>query len=161
MVLRSLDGGARMSVEMSLFLKRSRLATPADWARAIRSSGFDVDLDPAFDPETFSGFLPCRYRGADAGFEYSCHPVDPTELPDHVTIRLGDRDTVVSFVTHTDLCELATSQIASGVLCAISDGLLWETEGDALVSSAQALEWAKASEGEVLAALGKARPRRR
>jgi hypothetical protein len=150
-----------MSVEMSLFLKRSRLAAPADWARAIRSSGFNADLDGAFDPETFTGFLPCRYRGADAGFEYSCHPVDPTELPDHVTVRLGDRDTMVSFVTHTDLCELAAAQIAGGVLCAISDGLLWETEADELVDSAKALEWARAREGEVLAALGKARPRGR
>jgi hypothetical protein len=83
------------------------------------------------------------------------------ELPDHVTVRLGDRDTMVSFVTHTDLCELAAAQIAGGVLCAIADGLLWETEADELVASAQALEWARAREGEVLAALGKARPRGR
>jgi hypothetical protein len=150
-----------MSVEMSLFLERSRMASPAEWARAIRSNGFDADLDVDFDPDTFTGFLPCRYRGKDAGFEFFSHPVDPSELPDHVTVRLGARDTMLSFVTHTDLCALATSTIASAVLCAMSDGLLWETEGDELVAAARAVEWARAGEGEVLAALGKARPRGR
>jgi hypothetical protein len=150
-----------MSVEVSLFLRRSRMAAPGEWAKAIRSHGFDVDLDPDFDPAAFTGFLPCRYRGTDAGFEYSCHAVDPSELPDHVTVRLGDRDTMVSFVTHTDLCELASSTIASAVLCAMCDGVLWETEGDVLVAAPEAVEWARESEGEVLAALGKARPRRR
>jgi hypothetical protein len=146
---------------MSLFVNRSRVASPVDWANAIRSSGFEMEMDSDFDPDSFSGFLPCRYGGADAGFEYFRDDANKDELPDHVSLHVADRDTMINFVTHSDLRELATSMIASAVLCAISDGVLWETEADELVPAARALEWARNREASIKPALGGPRKNRR
>jgi len=150
-----------MAVVMSLFVNATRMASPADWAKAIRSSGFDVDLDSDFDPASFSGFLPCKYGSEDAGFEYLRESVNKEALPDHVSVQVAERDTMINFVTHSDLRELATSMVASAVLCSISDGVLWETEADEVVTSSRALDWARSGEASVKAALGKSRPRRR
>ena len=43
------------------------MLSPAAWQKAITQQGFDVTLDPDFDPVTFSGFLPARHNGHDAG----------------------------------------------------------------------------------------------
>jgi hypothetical protein len=150
-----------MSIVMSLFVNRSRMASPVDWAKAIRSSGFDMDMDSDFDPDSFTGFLPCKYGGGDAGFEYFREAVNKEELPDHVSAHVAERDTMINFVTHSDLRELATSMIASAVLCAISDGVLWETEADELVPASRALEWARSSDASIQTALGDARLHRR
>jgi hypothetical protein len=150
-----------MSVVMSLFVNRSRMPSPADWARAIRSSGFELELDSDFDPESFSGFLPCKYGGADAGFEYFREAVNRDELPDHVSVHVAERDTMINFVTHSDLAELATSTIAGAVLCSISDGVLWDTEADELVPATGALAWARKGEATIKAALLASRPKRR
>jgi hypothetical protein len=150
-----------MSVVMSVFLTHSRMAGPEDWVNAIRSNEFDMEMDSDFDPDTFTGFLPCKYGGEDAGFEYFRETVKTEELPDHVSAHLAERDTRIDFVTHSDLRELVTSMIASGVLCAISDGVLWETEADELVPASRALEWARSGEASVKAVLGHRRLRRR
>jgi hypothetical protein len=146
-----------MSVVMSLFLNRSRMPTPKDWAEAIRSNGFEMEMDSDFDAGSFTGFLPCKYGGQDAGFEYLRESVNRSELPDHASAQVGERDIVLSFVTHSDLRELASSLIASAVLCAISDGVLWDTESDEFIPASHALEWARSGEASVKAGLGKAR----
>ena len=130
-----------MSVVISLFVDRSRMASPADWAKAIRSSGFDMDMDSNFDPESFAGLLRCKYGGHEAGFEYFREAVNKEDLPAHVSVAVAERDTMIDFVTHSNLKQLATSLIASAVLCAMSDGVLWETDADELVPAAHALEW--------------------
>jgi hypothetical protein len=142
-----------MSVVMSLFVNRSRMASPADWAKAIRASGFDMEMDSDFDPDSFTGFLPCKYVGVDAGFEYFREAVNTSELADHVAAQVGERDTMINFVTHSELRELATSLIASAVLCAISGGVLWDTEGDELIPASRALDWARSGEASVAAAM--------
>lgn len=149
-----------MSVVISLFVNRSRMASPVDWAKGIPSSGFDMDMDSDFDPESFTGFLPCKYGGDDAGFEYFREAVNKEDLPAHVSVAVAGRDTMIDFVTHSDLRELATSLIASAVLCAMSDGVLWETEADELVPAARALEWARSNEASIKTELGNPRLRR-
>ncbi len=146
---------------MSLFVNRSMIPSPVDWAKAIRSSGFDMEMDSDFDPETFTGFLPCKYVGDDAGFEYFREPANKNELPDHVSAAVAQRDTMINFVNHSDLKELATSTIASAVLCAISDGVLWDPEADEVVPASRALEWARSEELSIKTALSASRPRSR
>jgi hypothetical protein len=132
-----------MSVTMSVFLSDEKMLTPARWAAAIRDGGFELELDTDFDVRTFSGYLPCRYGGKEAGFEYFWSDVDPTSLDAHVAARIDERSIVVSFNTHSDMRELVSSMIASAVLCANTDGVLWDTEGNELVSALDALEWAR------------------
>lgn len=150
-----------MSVVLAVFLNRSSMPSPADWAKAIRSNGFDMEMDSDFDPASFSGFLPCKYGASDAGFELFTEAVSDSELDEHVAAQIGRRDTRIDFVTHSELRELATSMIASAVLCAISDGVLWETEADEIIPASRALEWARTEEANVKGALTKLRPRRK
>ncbi len=150
-----------MSVTLAVFLDRSSMPSPADWAKAIRSNGFDLDMDSDFDPASFSGFLPCKYGGSDAGFELFTEDVSGSELDEDVAAQIAHRDPRIDFVTHSDLRELATAMVASGVLCAISDGVLWETEAGEIVSASRALEWARAGEASVKDALINLHPRRR
>lgn len=76
-------------------------------------------------------------------------------------MQVAERDTMINFVTHSDLRELVTSMIAGGVLCAISDGVLWETEADEVIPASRALDWAASAEASVKVALAEARPRRK
>src|SRR5215475_264995 len=75
-----------MSVEIQVFLTGERMPTPEQWAETLRSHGFDVDLDTDFDVRDFSGFLPCKYKGMDAGFEYYFGPAGP-EIESNETLR--------------------------------------------------------------------------
>lgn len=142
-----------MSVEIQVFLAGQRMPTPEQWAETLRAHGFDVDLDTDFDVRDFSGFLPCKYKGHDAGFEYYFGPAGP-EIESNETLRAATagRDSVVSFVTHSDFREFATSVIASGVLCAISDGVLFD---DQLVVASAAIAWARDGERSIQEELNK------
>ena len=136
-----------MSVTLSVFLRGSRMLSPTDWAEAIKASEFDMELATDFDVRFFSGFLPCKYAGRDAGFEYSSEIVADHELDENVIAQIGDRDVVVNFNTHSDMRGLITSIIASAVLCARVDGVLWDAEANELVSDA--LSWGKEMEANI------------
>lgn len=131
-----------MSVEFTVYLPRDAMPSPSEWASAIRDRGFDVELGTKFDVDDFSGFLPCRIEGEDAGFEYSSGPiefVDELELPD-------DFDFSVTFTTHSSQRELATSVVSAAVLCALVRGVLVDPQADMTVSAGEAVAWA----GEML-----------
>ncbi|MBX7097376.1 MAG: hypothetical protein K1X89_06680 [Myxococcaceae bacterium] len=138
-----------MSVTMAVFLKRAYLPETREWAQAIRSSGFDMVLDPEVEVASASGFWPCTYAGVNAGFEFSAAPVVRSELGEDVLEELGDRDLMVTFVTHSDMRELMTSNIAAAVLCSITDGVLWDTEANELTPASKALVWGKTAEREI------------
>jgi hypothetical protein len=128
-----------MSVDFTVYLARPSMPEPRAWARAILDTGFAAELDAAFDVDSFSGFLPCRYAGADAGFEYSSGPiefVDELELPD-------DFDFSVSFTTHSSMRELASSVVSAAVLCSLSRGVLVDPQADARISAEDVIGWAR------------------
>jgi len=138
-----------MSVEMLVFLDSRSMPTPERWAAAIRESEFDMVLDTDFDVTSFTGFLPCKYKGSDAGFEYFFDRLADMEPEPDLVTRIGVRDVAVSFITHYDVRELMTSIIASGVLCSITDGVLLDTEANKFVDASNAIQWSKTSEGEI------------
>lgn len=139
-----------MSVTMAVFLKRAYLPEAREWAGAIRSSGFDMELDKDVEVATVSGFWPARYGGVDAGFEFFAEAVSGLELDPEVREQIGDRDLMVSLNTHSSMRELMTSNIAAAVLCAMSDGVLWDTEANELTVAAKAIAWGKAAEKAIL-----------
>lgn len=116
------------------------MPSPSVWQRAIREAGFPIELEADFDPDTASGFCPCRYRGAESGFEYSASPLSPADV-----VELGappGSDFSVTFVTHSDLREFACSVVAAGALALASDGLLLDPQSGDSFLAADAMTWA-------------------
>jgi hypothetical protein len=128
-----------VSVDFTVYMARTGMPSPVEWAEAIVDAGFPAELDAELDVDTFSGFLPCRYGGADAGFEYSSGPiefVDELELP-------SDFDFSVTFTTHSNMRELASSVASAAVLCSLCGGILVDPQGDLAVSASEAVAWAR------------------
>jgi hypothetical protein len=130
-----------MSVDLIVYLPRSAMPSPERWQQAIRDAGFPVELDTDFDVDSFSGFLPCRFRGAEAGFEYFGAQVEEAEraqsqAPDGC-------DFSVTLVTHSDLREFACSLLAAGALCDATRGLLVDPQSGESCPPERALEWVR------------------
>lgn len=145
-----------MSVENNVFMEREKLPTPQQWLEAIKSHGFEMDMDIDFDAVEHEGFVPCKYKGKDAGFEYWTEEVDITEfiedglLTPEEAKELANRTFMATLATHSDFREYMTSMIASAVLCSISEGMLAEGGETPFIPSEQAIIWAKESEPEIL-----------
>jgi hypothetical protein len=138
-----------VSVEIVVFLAADRMITPQQWQSAIQQNSFDLELDTDFDVQNFTGFLPCQYKGAECGFEYSRLTTDEAEPPADARIQIGAREIAVSFITHPSLPDLMASVIASGVLCAQTEGILFDTEAEeaeSFIAGSAAIEWARFSE---------------
>lgn len=133
-----------MSIARTVYLRRTDMLTPQAWADAIRAAGFPMEMDTAFDVEDFSGFLPCRYDGESAGFEYFFSTTaqigaeGEDDLPD-----VGDRDVGVSFVTHSSTRDLVAATIAAAVLCVQTGGMLYDEEAGELMATNEALAYAR------------------
>jgi len=144
-----------MSVENNIFMVRDKLPSPQEWIDAIKSNGFEMEMDTNFDVVEHEGFLPCKYQGMDAGFEYWTEEVDIDEfLEDEMLTQeeakhLGNRYFMVTLTTHSDFREYMTSMIAAAVLCELSDGMLAEGGEPPFISADKALTWAKDCEPEI------------
>ena len=140
-----------MSVDIHVILKKSNLPSPERWQQAIAESSFPLQIDTDFDPEEFWGFLPCRYRDEEAGFEYSFEPLPEDFLDEEDMKRVGDRDCLVTLSTYSSMDDFIASTIASCVLCQISDGLVLDEDADDLFLSADAaIAYGRKMESELL-----------
>jgi hypothetical protein len=132
-----------MSISRTVYVRREDVPSPTEWAAAIRAAGFPMEMDTDFDAERFSGFLPCRYEGKEAGFEYFFSEIreddeERFELPD-----VGDRDIGIAFVTHASMRELVTAIIAAAVLCEMADGVCEDEEAGEIIAAKDALRCAR------------------
>jgi hypothetical protein len=116
------------------------MPSPAGWQQAIRDFGFPVELNHDFDVDTFSGFLPCKIRGAESGFELFAAPLSEEKRSD-VGAPSGS-DFSVMLVTHSDLREFACSVAAASALAQASGGLLVDPQSGESFSEADVLPWA-------------------
>ena len=133
------------------------MVSPIKWQEAIKSNGFDMELDTDFDVASHTGFLPCKYKGQQAGFEYyysdensnddfeDDEETDDTEEADFV----GNRDVSITLSTSSRILELTTSVIAAGILCSITDGVLYDTYAGTYFTAEESISWAKESELEI------------
>jgi hypothetical protein len=88
------------------------------------------------DVDTFSGFLPCAYDGKPSGFEYFAGQITDE---DRVVLSLpAEYDFSVTFATHSDMRELATSVIAAAVLCQLAGGQLSDPQAGEDVAASRA-----------------------
>lgn len=133
-----------MSVETSVFLESERLPRGDVWSDAVREASVPLELDRAFDPQTFSGYLPCRYENKESGFEYFFGTVSAAGVDESLIDRVGARDAVVTLVTHSDFSELYAATFAAAVLAEITDGIVYDSESGDLISGNEARSWAEA-----------------
>lgn len=136
-----------MSVDLIVCLRRSAMPSPAAWQQAIAAMGLPVELDTDFDPDTFSGFLPCKLRGALSGFEYFTGRLSSEEAAE-MGAPVG-ADFSVTLVTHSDLTELACSTVAAGALARASGGLLVDPQSGESFQAADAASWAAEQFAEI------------
>jgi len=129
-----------MSVDLIVYFRRAAMPTPSAWQKAICDAGFPVELDTDFDPDTASGFRPCRYRGAVSGFEYFASRLSPSDVA--VVGAPPGSDFSVTLVTHSDLKEFACSAVAAGVLAQASSGLLVDPQSGESFLASDAVVWA-------------------
>ena len=133
-------GGFTVSVDLIVYLRRSAMPTPTAWQHAITTAGFPVEMDIDFDPDTFSGFLPCKLRGEQSGFEYFAGPLSEVERAE-VDAPAGS-DFSVTLVTHSDLREFACSVAACSATAQASGGLLVDPQsGDSFLAT-DVVAWA-------------------
>ena len=135
-----------MSVDLIVYLRRSAMPSPSVWQQAITATGLPVELDTDFDPDTFTGFLPCKLRGAVSGFEYFASPLSPDEASE-VGAPSGS-DFSVTVVAHSNAKEFACSAVAAGVLAQASGGLLVDPQSGESFSADVASSWAAAQFAE-------------
>ena len=107
-----------------------------------------MDLDTDFTWDDVSGWLPCTYKGVEAGFELDVADADELELfedagfaPEELE-AIGDRDTVVTFTTRSEFRDLLVATLAAAVLCEMTDGLLSLSEPP-FITGPEAIAWAR------------------
>ncbi len=139
-----------MSYDLNVFLNKKNMPKTEDWKSAIIEEGFDVLLDPDFDVDNFSGFLPCPVSGKESGFEYSSSALSVEEVKD---LELPeDIDFSINFCIHSNPLELLSALAASSVLAKISKGLLVDPQvGGGDFTHDSAVEWAKLKSSEAQA----------
>lgn len=117
-----------MSVNTYVFLNKRDLPAPAAWQAAITAHGFPLELGTDFDPLSFLGFLPCRYKEEESGFEYGFEPIDSDWLEEDELAHVERFDSVVILTTHSDLDELECAMSAAAALCTLVGGVCWDEE---------------------------------
>lgn len=138
-----------MSVENNVFLRRDKMPTPKSWAAAIREHGFEMEMDTDFDAIKFEGFLPCKYKSIEAGFEYWAEDTSLDELHeedllnDDEKTELGDSNFLVTFATRSSFRDYMTSMIASAVLAELSEGYLAVAGEPPFIHGNKAVAWAR------------------
>lgn len=136
-----------MSIDLNVYLARSAMPTPTQWAQAIVELGFQMQMYTDFDVDSMAGFLPCKFRGEETGFEYYS---DPLTEEDQLNLGVPDScDFSIMFATHADFTALATSVIASGVLCRIAQGVLCDPQSDEFWSGGEVLTWIQTKLAEI------------
>jgi hypothetical protein len=122
-----------MSIEVEVRFPSARLPSPQVWQDSISDNNFAVDIDCDFDPVTFTGFLPARYRGKPAGFEYyyECESVEQS----CVSLRWAGR-------AH----EAVSGLIAAACLCHLTAGQLMDTEAGETLEPGSVIAWARQHE---------------
>jgi hypothetical protein len=122
-----------MSIVVEVRFPSGRLPTPQVWQDSIVSNNFAVEIDSDFDPVTFKGFLPARYQGQPAGFEYYYDPG-------------ADGKSCVSLVWAGRIREAVSGIIAAACLCHLTKGYLIDTEAGETIEAPSAIDWARHEE---------------
>lgn len=124
-----------MAIEVQVRFPTARLPPPQAWQDSIRDNSFAVDIDCDFDPVTFEGFIPARYKGNLAGFEYHYD-------------RESDEQCCVSLMWTGGAHEAVSGLIAAACLCHSTAGQLIDTQAGVTIDAGSVVVWARQHETE-------------
>src|SRR5947208_11683434 len=116
-----------MSIEMSVLSDR-RLASTAEWQRAIDAEGFPLRLDPDCALAEARGFFPAHFGDKLTGFE--CYHDDAGETMDgYPDIDFGRRWTfAVGFRIIGDFAELRAAWMAATAYAHATGGVVFDPQ---------------------------------
>lgn len=116
-----------ISNEKYAFLKSSDVPTRDQLQQAIDRTGFNLALDPEYQPRTNHGFVLCSLQGIDSGVEMYFD--DSDEFISSCRDLAQDRDCCISFRWGGDLLECACAMVVS-VALAEAYGAIVSYEGE-------------------------------
>lgn len=134
-----------MSLDILVIANAAALPSARVWAEAVRREGFNIELDQGFDTQESSGFRPCP--GSDRGFEYSIGPLSDSDIADFdFSPRQKNQaktfDSIVGLHYKTE-ADFEVVRGASAVLAKLTGGMVVEAESGSVMTSMQALAWAR------------------
>ena len=127
-----------MSVDQYVYLRRDLLPSSSEWQKAVDEAGLEIKFDD-FVIDRQTGFLPVIFKGSKSGFEFSVHNRDDGEDFDEIRVRVGERDTIAAFYTHSDLVEFVCAYCAAAVLAKLADGVYYDPQEGVILSGQEAL----------------------
>ena len=123
-----------MSVSLHVYLSRSQMPGAQLWAMAVRKAARGVELLPNFDVFNHSGFLPCKCRGADSGFEYYAGVFCSEDIED-MELEADEQDLIVScdfsvgfVIKGSKWKDHETAYVAAACLTMLSGGTLYDPQ---------------------------------
>jgi hypothetical protein len=131
-----------VSVDVFVFMKHESLPSTAAWQGALDRLGIDVQLEASIEAVSHWGYWPARVGGQPSGFEILVGPISDV-FGRAAPPGVDERDTVVDFVTHSDMRELQCSMFVAAVLGIETDGLIFD-DTDGLMQPTDLLEQARA-----------------
>lgn len=139
-----------MSVELYVFLEANKLPAVQDWQTTIRKYSLPLTLDHTLNPHTNQGFTPATYGMIETGFEFDlCQAADILTTYPHLKRTLERYDLSATFCWGDNLTECASATAAAAALAAISDGILYDPQGDKAYTGASAIAMAQRTLQEI------------
>jgi hypothetical protein len=128
-----------MSMEI-LVLSDERLATMADWQRAIDAEGFALVLSEKATFAALSGFLPARWDKTPTGFE--CEHDDAREvMAVYASVNFGHEwKYALAFRWASDLRECMAAFMAAVAYARATHGIVFDPQESEILTPQQASE---------------------
>jgi hypothetical protein len=128
------------------FLEKSHVPDRAKLENAIKSLGFDLDIDAFYQPFDALGFLPCVLNGKTSGFEiYFGTPDESLQVFPHLEKEIGSRNCAIIFRWGGDMLECACVLIVSAALAKSFGAVVHYPDDDFLYSTEQLIEEARST----------------
>ena len=120
-----------MSLELHAFLPTDEWPAIAGWQSAVSSLSLPLLLDPSLDLATATGFVPCRIRSFESGFEVWPEAVaDVISMYPDIEAEIGESRRVLTFRWGGDLKEGACALAAAAGLVAFADARVYSPDDD-------------------------------
>lgn len=135
-----------MADSIDVFLRKEKMITGTQWSQSIEKHGFPVGIDGDFDPMTFTGLLPCKYRKRKTSFIFWQGTTDEVEWEDGPPCDFEDRDFSVNLEIRGGQYAYLVAAVSAAVLAHETNGIVVDADGETVIPGHEALKWA----GEVV-----------
>jgi len=120
-----------MSVELFVFLCKSKLSNRDSWQTEIGKHGYGLSIDPNLKVFEDEDFVPCALNGAQIGFEiFFGDAIAVASNQPELKSKLNGRDLCIVFRWGGDLNEAASALIASLALIDLADAVVYYPADD-------------------------------